>query len=159
MNPIAIPMTELKPALVGLGKVINKRSPSPVLGCVHIERTRTGSIELSATDLDVSVAVQLDSPTQGEPVAFLVPYEDLSNTAKSCGKHGTLFIAPPEKNRVAIKFPVGGQMIEHRCESLPVEEFSAIAPVHSEPVAIDAALQGAIQDAFGCASVDQTRHM
>ena len=122
MNPITLPMAELKPALAGLGKIITRRPTLPVLGCIRIERTKTNRIELTGTDLDTTAIVQLDGPAQGEPIAFLVHYEDLNNVAKSCGKEDSLLLTPVEKNRVAIRYPVGGQMIEQRCDSIPLDE-------------------------------------
>jgi len=157
MNPITLPVSELKPALAGLGKITARRPTLPVLGCVRVERTETGRIELAATDLDTSAVVQLDAPEQGEPAAFLVPYEDLNNVAKSCGREDALIITPVEGNQVAIRFPVGGKMIEHRCPSIPVDEYPDITDVRADPIPIDDHLRDAIHDAMGCASVDQTR--
>jgi len=157
MNPITLPVSELKPALAGLGKIIARRPTLPVMGCVRVERTETGRIELAATDFDTSAVVRLDAPEQGKPAAFLVRYEDLNNVAKSCGREDTLIITPIEGNQVAIRFPVGGQMIEHRCPSIPVDEYPDITDVRADPIPIDDHLRGAIHDAMRCASVDQTR--
>jgi len=156
MNPITIPMTELKPALAGLGKIITRRSTLPVLGCIRIERTKTHRIELTGTDLDTTAIVQLEAEAQGEPTVFLVPYEDLNNVAKSCGKEDSLLLTPVEK-QVAIRFPVGGQMIEHRCESIPVDEYPPVVEIRGEPIPLDSNLRDAIHDAMGCASTDPTR--
>jgi DNA polymerase III sliding clamp (beta) subunit (PCNA family) len=157
MNPITIPMTELRPALAGLGKIITRRPTLPVLGCIRVERTKTNRIELTGTDLDTTAVVQLDAPAQGEPTAFLIPYEDLNNVAKSCGKEDSLLLTQVEENRVAIRFPVGGQMIEHRCKSIPVDEFPDIVEVRGEPIPLDGKLRNAIHDALGCASTDPTQ--
>lgn len=157
MNPITLPIAELRPALAGLSKIIPRRPTLPVLGCIRIERTKTNRIELTGTDLDTTAVVQLDSPAQGEPTVFLVSYEDLNNVSKSCGKEDALVLTPVEENRVAIRFPVGGQMIEHRCDSITVEEFPAIAEVSGEPIPLDGNLRGAIHDAMACASTDPTR--
>jgi DNA polymerase III sliding clamp (beta) subunit (PCNA family) len=157
MNPITLPIAELRPALAGLSKIITRRPTLPVLGCIRIERTKTNRIELAATDLDTSAVVQFDNPAQGEPTTFLVSYDDLNNVAKSCGKEDALILSPVEENRVAIRFPVGGQMIEHRCESIPVDEYPDIVEVRGEPIPLDAKLRNAIHDALGCASTDPTR--
>ena len=52
MSPIALPLAELKPALTGLGKVLNRHSALPVLSHLKIERTAEGWVALTATDLD-----------------------------------------------------------------------------------------------------------
>ena len=141
MNPIALPVAELKPALAGLSKVISKRSTLPVLSHVRVERTATGRLELGVTDLDTALVARLEGPAQGEPVAFLVPYAELHNATKGCRASDSLLLAPVAPQRVALKFPVAGQIIEHRCESLPVEEFPAIAEIHGEPVILDEGLR------------------
>ncbi len=157
MNPITLPVAELKPALAGLSKVIAKRTTLPVLGCVRIERTATGTLELTGTDLDASATVTLPTPTQGAPTALLIPLEDLQNVTKSAGRDDALIVTLIEKQRAAIKFPVGAQILEHRCESLPVEEFPSIASITGEPVTINETLRRAIREAMECASTDETR--
>ena len=157
MNPITLPMAELKPALAGLGKIITRRPTLPVLGCIRIERTKTNRIELTGTDLDTTAVVQLDASAQGEPVTFLVAYEDLNNVAKGCGREDALHITPVAGNQVAIRFPVGGQMIEHRCNSIPMDEYPDITEVRGEPIPLDGHLRTALHDALVCASTDTTR--
>jgi DNA polymerase III sliding clamp (beta) subunit (PCNA family) len=50
MNKIHLPVAELKPALIGLGKVIAKRTTLPVLNHIKIERTKDDwtALKLSA---------------------------------------------------------------------------------------------------------------
>ena len=157
MNPITLPVAELKPALAGLGKIISKRVTLPVLGCVLIERTREGRVELTGTDLDRSATVRLDTPDQGEPTTILLPLEDLANLTKTCGRKEVLMLVRAEDNKAAIRFSVAGQILEHLCESLPVAEFPAIEEVGGNPVVLDSALRQSIQDALACASTDETR--
>ena len=157
MNPITMPASELKPALAGLGKIIGRRQTLPVLGCVKIERTGTGHIEITGTDFDAAAVVQLATPDQGAPVTLLVPLEDLANVAKSCGREDALVLTRVAKDKAAIRFPVAGQILEHGCESLPVEEFPAIQEVSGPVVPLDAALRQSIHEALACASTDPTR--
>ena len=157
MNPITLPVAELKPALAGLGKIISKRVTLPVLGCVRIERTREGCIELAGTDLDRTAVFRLDTPDPGEPTTMLIPLEDLANVAKSCGRNDALIIASLGTEEAAIRFPVAGQTVEHKCRTLPFPEFPAIEEVQGEPVVLDAALRQSIHEALQCASTDPTR--
>jgi len=157
MNPITLPVAELKPVLTGLGKIIGKRTTLPVLGCVRIARASTGAIELAATDLDTAVIATLPTPTQGEPTSLLIPFEDLQNVTKSCGRGDSLILVLVDKQRAAIKFPVGSQILEHRCESLPVEEFPPIKEIHGQPVVLDEPVRRAVGEALQCASDDTTR--
>lgn len=57
---IVLPVAELKPALLGLGKIIGKRITLPVLGHIKIERTKDGWVALTATDLDRCVTVRME---------------------------------------------------------------------------------------------------
>jgi hypothetical protein len=59
MKPITLPMAELKPALTGLGKLIQKFHGLPVLKSIKIERTAEGWVSLTATDLDAFATVRL----------------------------------------------------------------------------------------------------
>jgi hypothetical protein len=65
MNLITLPVAELKPALVGLGKNINKRMPLPVLSHVRIERNRASRNFSSGTALS-SEAVDDIAPIRAE---------------------------------------------------------------------------------------------
>ena len=145
------------PALAGLGKIISKRVTLPVLGCVRIERTREGHIELTGTDLDRSATMRFDSLQQGEPTTILVPLEDLANLAKSAGRDDSLALTRIEKDKASIRFPVAGQVLEHQCESIPALEFPAIEEVTGAPIALDANLRQSLHDALACASTDPTR--
>ena len=85
MNPIiTLPVAELKPALIGLGKIISRRATLPVLGHVLVQRNPDGWTTLTATDLDSTVRVRLEQPATGEPATLLVPFADLQKTVKSC---------------------------------------------------------------------------
>jgi DNA polymerase III sliding clamp (beta) subunit (PCNA family) len=157
MNPFSLPVAELKPALIGLGKIINKRSTLPVLSHVRVERTPDARIQLAVTDLDTAVVVQLDTPTEGEPAALLVPFEDLHHVVKGCRGDDAVILDQVAKRRIALRFPVAGQTIEHGCDSLPVEEFPPITEIVGEPVTLDADLRHALHEAWQCASTDETR--
>ena len=68
MNPITLPIAELKPALAGLSKVISPKANLPVLHHVKIERTSDGWIALTGTDLDRFVTMRLEHPAEGAPL-------------------------------------------------------------------------------------------
>jgi len=72
MNKIALPIPELKPALIGLGKIIAKRMTLPVLNHIKIERTKDGWTALTTTDLAVFGTVRLEQPSTGDAVSLLV---------------------------------------------------------------------------------------
>src|SRR6266853_304351 len=124
MKEIPLPVAELKPAIIGLGKIISRHSTLPVLGCVKVERSQTGSITLAANDLDQAAVVSLDSDGNGEPCAILVPLKDLHEVVKKCGKNDTVSI-----HEGIIKYPVGSTAAEHRFDSIDAQEFSPIPQI------------------------------
>jgi len=158
MKPISLPMAELKPALIGLGKVINKSSALPVLAGVKIERTSEGWITLTGTDLDHFVTVRMEQPEDGQPVSMVLPFDELLKTANRCGKDDALLLDfRCQEGTVIMNYPVGKQFAENRCASFPVEEFPATPRVKGEPVPVNDNLRQVIHQAMECASTDQTR--
>ena len=160
MNNIALPLAELKPALIGLGKVLNKRPILPVLGHIKVERTKDGWIALTATDLDSFATVRMEQPSTGEAVSLLVSYEDLQKVTKSCGKTDTILIRTPENlsaASVTVETKVGDQTIEHRCGSSPVAEFPPTPRLNGEPCSLSESVRDSLHEALECASEDTTR--
>jgi len=156
MSKIALPIAELKPALIGLGKIIAKRVTLPVLNHLKIERTKDGWIALTSTDLDHFITVRLEQPGDGEPLSLLVPYDELLKITKNCPKTDTLLLNGDSKT-VTIQYAIGNQVAEAKVESLPVEEFPEIPRMKGEPIPVSDALRQSIHNALECASEDQTR--
>ena len=159
MTPIILPIAELKPALVGLGKVINLRSTLPVIQHVKIERTSDGWIALTGTDLDRFVTIRLEHPAQGPPNAVLVPYDQLLQLTKNCGKGESLIIETPAPRTILLKFALADNLGASKVKPIPVEEFPATPRIQSDAYPLPPNLRGAIHEAMECASDDQTRYV
>ena len=161
MSKLALPIAELKPALVGLGKIITKRTTLPVLHHLKIERTKDGWIALTATDLDHFITVRLEQPSTGDPISLLVPYDELLKITKNCPKTDTLLLSQTDENgsgaSVIIEYAIGTQVAETKVASLPPQDFPEIPRIKGEPVAIDDTLRQSIHEALECASIDETR--
>src|SRR5215213_45690 len=112
MSKIALPIAELKSALTGLGKVVDRRSSLPVLASIKVERTKDGWIALTGTDLSSWVTVRMEQPTEGEPCSVLIPYEELLKVSKNCGKTDTISIATQENTSVTLRYPVGNGVVD-----------------------------------------------
>jgi DNA polymerase III sliding clamp (beta) subunit (PCNA family) len=151
-NKIALPIAELKPALTGLGKVIKKHS-LPVLDNIKVERTSEGWIALTATDLDSFATVRLEQPTEGEPTAILVPYEQLQRAVKACTKNETITVHPTFNNTGFLQYGIA----EVKFESLPVAEFPAIPRIQGQAIPLPDSLRTSIREALECASTDHAR--
>ena len=156
MSKIALPIAELKPALTGLGKVINRRCPLPVLSHVKIERTKDGWIALTGTDIDSFVTARLEQPSDGDPISILVPFDELLKIVKNCQKTDSLMVSGDDKT-VIVEYAVGNQVAEAKLSSLPVAEFPEIPRIKGEAVPVEDSLRESIHEAFDCASTDETR--
>jgi len=153
-NKIALPIAELKPALTGLGKVLKKHS-LPVLKNIKVERTKEGWIALTATDLDAFATVRLEQPTDGEPTAILVPYEELQKAVKVCTKNEVITVHPTFKNTGSLQYGIA----EIEFESLPVAEFPEIPKIQGDPIPLPELLRTSIHEALECASTDASRQI
>ena len=157
MSPIALPIAELKPALTGLAKVINRHCALPVLNHIKIERTKDGWIGLTATNLDQFVTVRLEQPAECEPATLLVPFDELFKLSKTCPKSDSLLIRDIRDSKVGIQYPVGNEVAESRVDSLTSDEFPATPQIKGESAAVPDSLRASIHQAMECVSIDETR--
>ena len=158
MKPIPLPIAELKPALAGLGKVINTRATLPVLQHVKIERTAEGWIALTGTDLDRFVTMRLEHPTEGPPATVLLPIDQLVQVVKNCGPGETIEV---ESNTAAsiIRFPLGSDTGESKVAFLAPDEFPQTPRLKAEPIPLPTELRHCLHQALECASTDSTRYV
>jgi hypothetical protein len=98
MSPIALPIAQLKPALTGFAKVINRRPALPVRNHIKIERSKDGWVALSVTHLDQYV---------------------------TCPKSDTLLIRA-DATEVIIQYAIGAEVAESKVDSLSAVEFPEI---------------------------------
>jgi len=158
MKPIPLPITELKSALTGIGKVINPRATLPVLHHVKIERTNDGWIALTGTDLDRFVTMRLEHPAEGPPCAVLVPFDQLQQLSKNCGRDERLLIDITEQGPV-IKFALADNLGETKVKPLPIAEFPETPRLKSEAIPLPPTLRTTLHEAMNCASTDSTRYV
>ncbi len=157
MSPIALPIAELKPALTGLAKVMNRHGALPVLHLIKIDRSKDGWITLTATDLDQFVTLRLEQPGERSPLTMLAPYAALLEITRSCLKSDTLLVQSAGDDAIIIQYALGSEVAESKVKTLPVAEFPALPSVEGELVALSDTLRASIHQALECASTDATR--
>ena len=94
-SEITLPITELKQALPGIGKLVGKSRSLPVLQSVRVQRSAQGAVTLEATDLDANVAYQFKDEQPGDAAEVLVPYDALNKVIK--GSSESLTVSPDGK--------------------------------------------------------------
>ena len=158
MNPtvIELPAHELKTALTGLGKIIDRHSSLPVLTHVRVTRDLNSKVSLEATDLDSTACYQAEQPSPGAPASFLVPYAPLNQLVKG-SKAPVQLIA--EDKQVRLRTLIGNSPMEQAFEALPVDEFPPTPKATSQPLILDATFRDTLREALDCCSDDGTRHV
>lgn len=158
MKPIQLPTAELKSALTGLAKIQNARSSLAILNHIKIERTRDGWIALTCTDLDRWATVRMEHPSEGPAASLLLPFDQLSQIVKSCGKGETVQVMTAGDHNV-IRFPLGDTLGESKVPFVSPDEFPPAPEIPSESMALPTGLRASILEAMDCASEDGTRHI
>ena len=158
MKPIILPVAELKPALTGLSKVLPGRSTLAILNNIQVERTHDGWIALSSTDLDRWATVRLEHPAEGPPTKLLLPFDQLSQLVKSCGKGESLEVMTHGDHNL-IRFPLGDTLGESKVPFISPDEFPMHPSIKGEAIPLPSSLRESILEAMECASEDKTRYI
>ena len=158
MKPITLPVAELKPALTGLGKVLNGRTTLAILNNIKVERTHDGWIALTSTDLDRWATVRLEHPAEGPPATVLLPFDQVSQLVKSCGKGESIEVMS-SGDHTLIHFPLGDTLGESKVPFVSPDEFPQTPRLRNEAIPLSSTLRESLLEAMDCASVDSTRYV
>ncbi|MGV3660982.1 MAG: DNA polymerase III subunit beta, partial [Prosthecobacter sp.] len=158
MQPISIPIGELKSALTGIGKVINAKAALPVLHHVKVERTSDGWVAFTGTDLDRFATLRLEHPADGPPMAALIPYAQLLQLSKTCGKGERVVIELGSEGPV-IRFALADSLGATKVKTMPVDQFPPVPRLKTDPVPLPPAVRESLHQALDCASTDSTRYI
>lgn len=159
MNSCHLAVSHLKPALVGLGKVMRKRATLPVLGHVRVNFKEPNQLELTCTDLNAWLTFSMPSAGPAAHSDMLIPFLELCSIVKACTSDDILEISPGEGNTLILKSQIGGQRVEHRLESLPLSEFPEVPQFSDSAISLPAGVPSALMVAQECASADATRYV
>jgi DNA polymerase III sliding clamp (beta) subunit (PCNA family) len=159
MNKITLPVSELKTAFSGLSKIISKRTTLPVLQHVRVERLSDGALTISATDLEAFTSYRFEQNREGNAESILVPFSPLHSIIKGCAGKENIGLEKLTGDRIAIRYPIGGQETEQQIPSLPAEEWPATPQINGGRVLLNGALRSAVLEALKCASTDETRYV
>ena len=146
MSEILLPAKDLKPVLIGLGKVVSRKSTLPVLQQIRIAR-EGNNITIQATDLDTWATYRF-SEQQGNKVEFYVPFETLNKIVKAL-KGDALITLHQTKDAAKLVYEVGGSPVEVKLQGLGKDEWpqepKVIGPDHLLPENFKSALGEALE--------------
>ncbi len=137
-HPVEVRVADLKSALTGLGKLIPRTPSLAVLGCAKVEAGGPQSVRLTATDLDLTLSVDVLATVEKGLAPFLLPLARLRELLTGLRSDEVVCLGP------AIKAP-------------PVAEFPEIPQVRTPGLTLPEPLVTSLLRAFACASQDSTR--
>jgi DNA polymerase III sliding clamp (beta) subunit (PCNA family) len=150
-NTISISAGELKPALAGLAKIIDPRSPIEALRCVRVEAGRTG-IELSGTDSETFAKVTLGEDPVGIEHPFHIPFGKLQELARRMPTHTLLHL-----REGMIQCDLGTGRIEESFDLIDPKTFPEEPTIEESSVELPGAFPARFREALACESKDSTR--
>ncbi len=151
-NIITLPVSELKTALTGLSKVVNKSSTLPVLQSIRVCRDNSGSVSLQGTDLDAVATYTTNQP--GPACEFLVPLEALSKTVKSSRPKDSVLLVQ-DQDTIKLRTYIGDNAVDQKLDSLDIKDWPTLPVVTSAPIKVNGEFHTALKQAFECASEER----
>jgi DNA polymerase III sliding clamp (beta) subunit (PCNA family) len=156
---IQIPVSELKPALQGLGKIVGKSRTLPVLGCIKVSLDENcQTITLQAHNLDEVASVRFANGGKAVPGQLLVPMETLSSIAKRCSNDQFIRLIG-SKSDTKIQYSIAGSQAERPVDHVPVSEWPAVKVIDQSPTDLDETFKLTLKQALDCASQDSSRYV
>ena len=152
---ILLPVTDLKPALTGLNRIVAKKSTLPVLGHVRITRLDR-TVTLQATDLDATATFTLTQPQEGDPIDVLMPLEQLNRAFKTSGKNDLALIV--EGKGTKLRYFLADNPVLQPVNTLPTEDWPPQPTITVTPEPLQDGFYKAVREALACCSEDPTRH-
>ena len=157
MNQITLPVSELKSALAGFNRVIQRKTTLPVLQTIKLSRTAEGRVSLTGTDLDAFVTYHMEQSLPGETLDVLLPFEPVNKLIK--GSSGDLVIIPEAKTSVKLRYDIGRSPLEQSLATNPVAEFPPVPNITELPVKLPAHFGETLRQAFETSSTDSSRYV
>ena len=155
---IKLPVAELKTALTGFTKVVNKHSTLPVLGHLQVVRDPEGTVRFTGTDLDTFATLRLEAEGPvGSPAQFLVPFAELQKLAKTCPAGEVLELEAVGEDNLILRHRIGTQAVEQVFTTPAAGDFPPVPEITAEPVNLEEIARTTLLNALDCASEDETR--
>jgi DNA polymerase III sliding clamp (beta) subunit (PCNA family) len=150
---ISIPISELKPVLAGLAKVVSNKSTLECLRCIRVDATPERTT-LMGTDLEVFARVALPEAKCEAPSSFLLPFERMQSIARRFPPATVLNIKPGR-----ISCHLGNGQLNEPITAPKLEEFPEELAVATPPVPMPETFSRRFTEAMGCSSTDATRYV
>ena len=154
---IIIPVQELKAALPGLSKIVGRSRTLLVLQSVRVARDAEGKVSLMATDLDAFATYTVKEPQSGPAMEILLPFDQLTKTAKGLKSEGTITLVPDGKEKVKLWYSIAGNQVRQSINALRPDEFPPLPKINQPSMPLEPGFGLALRQALECCSEDSTR--
>jgi DNA polymerase III sliding clamp (beta) subunit (PCNA family) len=158
-SEIKLPVSELKGALTGLGKVVSKSAKLPVLQSVRVSRDKQGVVSLQGTDLSSFATYRLAEAQTGPELDLVLPLEQLSKAAKASSAKDSVILIIEGKDQARLRYSISGSMIEQEAKGLPVKEWPQVPEFEAPPIKLEKGFGSALKQALECCSDDPIRYV
>jgi len=150
---INIAISELKPALAGLAKVVSAKATLECLRCVRVDASPE-RVTLMGTDLDMYASVLIPGAYTETTSSFLLPLERLQSMARRLPSRSFLYL---EEGRISCDLGTG--RVSEDVEAPKLEEFPVEPVFENHTVAMPESFSRRFAEALGCSSTDATRYI
>ena len=90
---------------------------------------------------------------------MLVPLEQLAKTVKTLSSDAIVGFIPEGKDKVKLRYSIGGSTVERIINSLPADEFPPIPEVKQPSMPLEPGFGLALRQALECCSEDSSRRI
>lgn len=150
---INIAISELKPALAGLAKVVSSKSSLECLRCIRVDATPERTT-LMGTDLEMYASVALPGAYTETTASFLLPLDLLQSMARRLPPRSFLYL---EEGEIACDLGTG--RVSEIVEAPKLEEFPVEPEFAVNTVAMPESFSRRFSETMGCSSTDATRYI
>jgi len=150
---ISISVSELKPAIAGLSKVVSNKSTLECLRCVRVDATPE-QVSILGTDLELFARITLPEAKCDTAASFLLPFDRLQGITRKFNARTVLNI---EEGKIFCDLGTG--RVSENVESLALKEFPEEPAFEIKTVALPESFPRRFAETMGCSSTDETRYV
>jgi len=150
---ISIAISDLKPAIAGLSKVVSNKSTLECLRCVRVD-ANPEQVSILGTDLDMFARITLPEAKCDTAASFLLPLERLQAITRKFNARTILNI---EEGKIFCDLGTG--RVSENVESLALKEFPEEPAFEIKTVALPESFPRRFVETMGCSSTDASRYI
>jgi len=150
---ISISVSDLKPALAGLSKVVSAKASLECLRCIRVDATPE-RVTLTGTDLEMYASVALPGASTEKTASFLLPLDLLQSMVRRLPSRSFLYLKEGE-----IACDLGTGRVSEIVEVPKLEEFPVEPEFAVKTVLMPESFSRRFAEAMGCSSTDATRYI